>query len=805
MSKSSNPIIPKHKLVSKKIGLFIIGGIAAFFVISSIIGQIRLPGTKVDDWQYQASQTKTFSSVIRNLDLTSAETWRVIFRSSAEYIQSLSSVEVLTLFGVFGLSLAGSIGWWFLNYSLIRFILIRVFKLNLDKDKKIINLVAGLGLFLGLGNISLLIWLMAEQSSLILPALVGFILALGINLFGLLVAAIDLLVLGTIAGLKKSGLNIKIKIKDRLVKIAGLLNPVYIFGLVAPIFIAISLNLFGSLPSPRISLFRSSAPAGGIGGGSLGAVNAPVGYSAKSLSMAESMPTTGGGGDTVGLSTGGAKDINNFRRNIENDYLPIVSDLTPEGLFYDYYFETGPGQKCEEGTIFCPSYNYAVSQDPISGQEEKYLSVGLDSNIKKSDFERKKLNLVIVLDISGSMGSAFNRYYYDQPQNPNPKKTKNKIEVANQSVAALLDHLNPDDRFGMVLFNNSAYTAKPLRKIETTDMKSIENHILEIQANGGTNMAAGYEQAAKMLTQYTQSDKSEYENRIIFLTDAQPNQGALSEDGLVGLSKKQAEKEIFTTFIGVGVDFNSKLIEAMTKIEGANYYAVHSNEEFKQRMDDGFEHMVTPLVFDLKMEFESSDYDIEAVYGSPEADKATGEIMYVNTLFPSDKQQGKVKGGIILLKLKALHDGEYRINDTVLQVSYRDRQGQEHTQEQSLNLGGIAAPYYDHNGIRKAIALTRYTNLLRHWIDDERTYLHKYPKGIADKPFEASIDEENGIIIYPDQKLSPWERRSQPLNVSEEYQALFSQFESYLKQEKKALGDKTLEQEEEILEKLTNR
>ena len=37
--------------------------------------------------------------------------------------------------------------------------------------------------------------------------------------------------------------------------------------------------------------------------------------------------------------------------------------------------------------------------------------MGLDSGIQ--DFARKKLNLVILIDVSGSMSSPFDSYYYD--------------------------------------------------------------------------------------------------------------------------------------------------------------------------------------------------------------------------------------------------------------------------------------------------------------------------------------------------------------------------------------------------------
>jgi hypothetical protein len=44
--------------------------------------------------------------------------------------------------------------------------------------------------------------------------------------------------------------------------------------------------------------------------------------------------------------------------------------------------------------------------------------------------------------------------------------------------------------------------------------------------------------------------------------------------------------QLFTTFIGVGVDFNSELIEEIVKVRGANYFAVHSVPEFKARMNE---------------------------------------------------------------------------------------------------------------------------------------------------------------------------------------------------------------------------
>ena len=80
-----------------------------------------------------------------------------------------------------------------------------------------------------------------------------------------------------------------------------------------------------------------------------------------------------------------------------------------------------------------------------------------------------------------------------------------------------------------------------------------------------------------------------------------PNYGETSDEGLMGYVKENAGKGIYATFIGVGVDFNTKLTEVISDVKGANYYSVHNSSEFKTRMGEEFEYMVTPLVFDLEL------------------------------------------------------------------------------------------------------------------------------------------------------------------------------------------------------------
>ncbi len=502
----------------------------------------------------------------------------------------------------------------------------------------------------------------------------------------------------------------------------------------------------------------------------------------------------------IGFSAGGAKDIGNFRENIEKGYLPLPTDVTFEGLAYGYYFRTAQAGECKK--LFCPSYNYAVSRDPLSGEFQPYLSVGLNSGI--TDFRRRKLNLVLVLDRSGSMRTSFDQYYYDRFGNRMEIKAnisdRAKMEIASQTVVNLLDHLKDDDRFGLIIFSDNASVVEPLTPMKDKNADKLRERILEIREYGGTNMEVGMRKGTEllwslrgtMLEGNRKYDPEEYADRIIFLTDAMPNTGETREEEMLKIFRENAAHGIYITFIGIGVDFNTELVESMTKIQGANYYSIHSAEEFRKRMDEEFDYLVTPLVFDLQLHLDASGYKIEKVYGSPEADEATGEIMKVSTLFPSKIEQGEVKGGVVLIKLRRISsDGRMR-----LKVTYKNLVGKQDGADAEVETGDEESEFYQGSGVRKAILLSRYVDLLKNWLIDEMRQMKEGEK------IQPSVTLESGIVVPV--KLGKWERQSMPLHVSKHYKNLFKLFGAYFEKEMKAIGDEALKREQAVLEKLSS-
>lgn len=498
---------------------------------------------------------------------------------------------------------------------------------------------------------------------------------------------------------------------------------------------------------------------------------------------------------SMGLAVGGSRDVQNFRENVHEGYVPQVDALGYEGLFYDYQFPTAdPDDETEDPddeALFTPTYSRAVAENPVTGEEEQYLSVGLDSSLTVGEFERPVLDLVAVLDVSGSMSSPFNDYYYydatgaKRSVDEDGGLGRTKMEAAAESLCALTEQLESDDRLGIVLFNSSAHVAKPLRDVGETDMSAIRRHIREVRAGGGTNMEAGFETARGLLEDADSDD--EREHRVVFMTDAMPNTGETRGSSLAALVDSAAEDGVYTTFVGMGLDENERLMQELSAVRGANHYFVHSAAEFERRLGEEFNYMVSPLVFDLSLSVDADGYEIDGVYGVPDADEADGEVLHVTTLFPSPTSDGESRGGVILVRLRRTGDGDGSVD---LDVSWDEGDGRSRSTHVDVSLPN--ATHYDGVGVRKAVALARYGRVLREWA----AWARGEPVGSDEQ------DRVDDWVSPMGRRRTEHERGSAPIRVSERHVEQFRTLRAYLADELDAVDDESLGREIEVLDAL---
>eukprot|EP00887_Chlorella_sp_A99_P006595 scaffold3.g6595.t1 len=596
------------------------------------------------------------------------------------------------------------------------------------------------------------------------------------------------------------------------------------------------------------------------GAGGAGAKALPAAVGALAAPAAPAAP--GAAADTIGFQTGGAGDIENFRKNIDAGYLPLPTDIFFEGVSKDYYFDTTRrGQYCKSDAansstcdeLFCPKYSLAVSSDPVLKEGDTNAAsmpeVGLDSGMKAADFVRKQLNL----------GSPFDAYYYDQfGKQVNltaAERNQAKIDVAKEVVQGMVKHLAPTDRVAVVLFETGACVPKALGLVSCVDMEKLQAGISkDVTALGSTNLQAGLDQATNQLKackECMSGSKADVENRIVLITDAQPNTADYSTEGLAARLKANAADGIYTTIVGVGLDFNTELIDSISRVKGLNYYSIHSPGEFKQRLDDEFDYMVTPLVFDLELKIDPAStaggWKILAVWGSPNdndtALAGNGTLMRINTLFPSPKTDEGIKGGVVLVRMAPPKGAAANAAPLSLAVTYADRAGQSHSSVKSVDVSGAtaaanaagAAGYFESTGVEKAVMLARYVDLMRGWLLDQWALVDKSTKkGPIVIPLSTCTDFPSsycpviaqyglqrtatgcvlahwlvptGCVLPPPPPviwplLGRWERQSQKLAVNSDAKASIKEFLPYFQSETTAVADPTLAQETAIMTKL---
>lgn len=96
---------------------------------------------------------------------------------------------------------------------------------------------------------------------------------------------------------------------------------------------------------------------------------------------------------------------------------------------------------------------------------------------------------------------------------------------------------------------------------------------------------------------------------------------------MIRISKENAKNKIYSTFIGVGIDFNTDLVSIpisdafthhnkvsqLSSIRGCNYFTVKSSREFKKQMEEEFDYMVTVSTFNIAIDFQSDEWVPERV------------------------------------------------------------------------------------------------------------------------------------------------------------------------------------------------
>jgi len=318
------------------------------------------------------------------------------------------------------------------------------------------------------------------------------------------------------------------------------------------------------------------------------------------------------------ISSGGAQDIKHFRGGIESGNVPSPKGMTSEGLLseHDLYLTSDAG--CAQ--ILCLN-SFTKTASLVEG--DYFAGLGFDTNIG-DDWQREPLNLVAVIDRSGSMRGA-------------------SISNVQHSLREISDQLQSGDQISFVLYGSDVVThLEPLR-ITGTSKDSIRAKINSIKVEGSTNMDAGLGRGYDIA--YETKKTFEGTTRVMIFTDERPNTGRTDADGFMARAQRASQDGIGLTTIGYGVDYGGEFAAKIASVRGGNLFYVGNKNHIETLFDKEFDFMVSEVANDMTVTLRPAEgLQINDIFGVPDHMISTTQdgsrVMTVPSVFMSSNGGG---------------------------------------------------------------------------------------------------------------------------------------------------------------------
>jgi len=196
--------------------------------------------------------------------------------------------------------------------------------------------------------------------------------------------------------------------------------------------------------------------------------------------------------------------------------------------------------------------------------------------------ERPPLNLVYLLDVSGSMNHP------------------NKLPLVKKSMALLAEQLDERDRVAIVVYASAAGVVLP--PTSGADNRAILSSLDRLSAGGSTAGGAGIQLAYKTAREHFAEDGV---NRVILCTDGDFNVGVSQRGDLERLIEKEAESGIQLSVLGFGMgNYKDSSLEILSNKGNGNYGYIDSFQEARKLFVEQMLGTLVTIAKDVKIQVE---------------------------------------------------------------------------------------------------------------------------------------------------------------------------------------------------------
>ncbi|GBC96909.1 hypothetical protein HRbin16_02721 [bacterium HR16] len=182
-------------------------------------------------------------------------------------------------------------------------------------------------------------------------------------------------------------------------------------------------------------------------------------------------------------------------------------------------------------------------------ETQKLLMLELTAADLPGTEEEPSVQLALVLDRSGSMSGQ-------------------KLAITREAASRLIRSLRPVDQVGVVIYDDAVEVLSP----PAPPSEYLADVVARIQSGGSTNLYGGWVRGAKMLKPG---------GHVVLLSDGLANVGRYTDADTLshhaGISYRKYK--ITTTTIGVGQDYDERLMSGMARAGGGAHYFARSVDD----------------------------------------------------------------------------------------------------------------------------------------------------------------------------------------------------------------------------------
>lgn len=238
--------------------------------------------------------------------------------------------------------------------------------------------------------------------------------------------------------------------------------------------------------------------------------------------------------------------------------------------------------------------------------------------------------------------------------------------LRDAKIAALraIDALSERDAFSVVVYSTSAEEVVGLGAATEAHKAKARAAIEALTAAGGTNISDGLVKGARSLAGPCQGDCAlDHVSRILLISDGDPNEGIYDREGLVALASRTAETGTSITTVGVGLEFNEKIMAEMAVAGRGNYYFVEDTADLATMFDQELGSLGETVAVDTRVELvPAAGVAIVEAYGYRIEKRSDG-----TTIVPiADLRAGESRKVVVRVRVTADRAGRLDLVATTL-------------------------------------------------------------------------------------------------------------------------------------------